>query len=282
MTLSRSGASSSSRCGASWCSSSTRCDGSTVLRCGVTVEVVPWATGKSSLTKAYAYFLASWAKRMSWSGRGQGVPHQLGERVPLGGDGRRVGPGAPQPRRHPGHRRRRGPLAEGPSSSPWSTRSTRAALGCSGSARTERRRRCSGSSGSSAASASAALQFVCSDMWKPYLKVIAKKATQAIHVLDRFHIMANMNKAIDEVRREGGQGTEGQGPRARSSRAPAGPCSSGRRTAPPSQDVKLADLRSLQSARRPSHLLREEFQLFWKYLSPFWAGYLPRPLVHAR
>jgi hypothetical protein len=46
-----------------------------------------------------------------------------------------------------------------------------------------------------------ALRFVCSDMWQPYLKVIAKKAGQALHVLDRFHIMANMNKAIDEVRR---------------------------------------------------------------------------------
>src|SRR5713226_9759417 len=47
---------------------------------------------------------------------------------------------------------------------------------------------------------SAALRFVCSDMWKPYLKVIAKKAGQALHVLDRFHIMAKMNKSIDEVR----------------------------------------------------------------------------------
>ncbi|MHB8878768.1 MAG: transposase, partial [Myxococcaceae bacterium] len=28
----------------------------------------------------------------------------------------------------------------------------------------------------------------------------AKKASQAVHVLDRFHIMAKMNKAIDEVR----------------------------------------------------------------------------------
>ena len=37
-------------------------------------------------------------------------------------------------------------------------------------------------------------------MWQPYLKVIAKKAGQALHVLDRFHIMAKMNKAIDEVR----------------------------------------------------------------------------------
>jgi transposase len=44
------------------------------------------------------------------------------------------------------------------------------------------------------------LRFICSDMWKPYLKVIAKKAGQAVHVLDRFHIMSKMNKAIDEVR----------------------------------------------------------------------------------
>ncbi|MEK7281522.1 MAG: transposase [Chloroflexota bacterium] len=44
------------------------------------------------------------------------------------------------------------------------------------------------------------LQWVCSDMWKPYLRVIAKKAAQAVHVLDRFHIAAKMSKAIDEVR----------------------------------------------------------------------------------
>lgn len=37
-------------------------------------------------------------------------------------------------------------------------------------------------------------------MWKPYLKVIARKASQAIHVLDRFHILMQMNKAIDGVR----------------------------------------------------------------------------------
>ena len=47
---------------------------------------------------------------------------------------------------------------------------------------------------------SAALRFICSDMWKPYLKVITKKAGQAIHVLDRFHIMGHFGKAIDEVR----------------------------------------------------------------------------------
>ena len=44
------------------------------------------------------------------------------------------------------------------------------------------------------------LKYICSDMWKPYLKVIAKKAGQAVHVLDRFHIMAHFSKALDEVR----------------------------------------------------------------------------------
>ena len=46
------------------------------------------------------------------------------------------------------------------------------------------------------------LRYICSDMWKPYLKVIAKKAGHAIHILDRFHIMANLSKAIDQVRAE--------------------------------------------------------------------------------
>ena len=32
------------------------------------------------------------------------------------------------------------------------------------------------------------IRFVCSDMWKPYLNVLAAEAGQALHVLDRFHI----------------------------------------------------------------------------------------------
>jgi transposase len=44
------------------------------------------------------------------------------------------------------------------------------------------------------------LQFVCSDIWKAYLKVIAKKAGGALNILDRFHIVAHIGKAIDEVR----------------------------------------------------------------------------------
>lgn len=35
--------------------------------CGVTVERVPWATGKGHLKTSYRWFLARWAKRLSWS-----------------------------------------------------------------------------------------------------------------------------------------------------------------------------------------------------------------------
>ena len=35
--------------------------------CGVRVEEMPWADGNSPMTKALMCFLASWAKRMSWS-----------------------------------------------------------------------------------------------------------------------------------------------------------------------------------------------------------------------
>lgn len=35
-------------------------------------------------------------------------------------------------------------------------------------------------------------QYVCSDMWKPYLNVIAERLNDAVHVLDRSHVMQNM------------------------------------------------------------------------------------------
>ena len=35
-------------------------------KCGVTVERVPWAEGKEHLTTTYRWFLARWAKRLSW------------------------------------------------------------------------------------------------------------------------------------------------------------------------------------------------------------------------
>jgi transposase len=35
--------------------------------CGLRVERMPWAEGKHRLTEAYAWFLAGWARRLSWT-----------------------------------------------------------------------------------------------------------------------------------------------------------------------------------------------------------------------
>ena len=44
------------------------------------------------------------------------------------------------------------------------------------------------------------VEFVCSDMWRPYLEMIARHCPQALNILDRFHRVAKLNKALDEVR----------------------------------------------------------------------------------
>ena len=46
------------------------------------------------------------------------------------------------------------------------------------------------------------IKFVCSDMWQAYLTVIARKLPEALHILDRYHIVANLGKALDQVRAE--------------------------------------------------------------------------------
>lgn len=43
------------------------------------------------------------------------------------------------------------------------------------------------------------IEFVCSDMWQPYLRLIKKNCPQARNILDRFHIVAKMNDALDLV-----------------------------------------------------------------------------------
>ena len=44
------------------------------------------------------------------------------------------------------------------------------------------------------------VRYVCSDMWQPYLKVIGRMLGQAVHVLDRFHVMKQFGKALDDIR----------------------------------------------------------------------------------
>jgi len=108
-------------------------------------------------------------------------------------------------------------------------------------------------------------------MWKPYLNVIAERLAQAVHVLDRFHILKKLNEALDEVRRVETRRlkTEGYEPVLQHSRW----CLLKRpKNLTDKQTIKLNELLryNLQSVR--GYLLREDFQRFWQYVSPYWAG----------
>ena len=116
-----------------------------------------------------------------------------------------------------------------------------------------------------------ALRFVCSDMWKPYLRVIAERAGQAVHVLDRFHIMAHLGKAIDEVRAEEVRKLKAQG------KAPMLEHSRWLLLKRPenltdAQYDELAELVRYNLRTMRAYLLKEDFQSLWDYVSPYWAG----------
>jgi len=115
------------------------------------------------------------------------------------------------------------------------------------------------------------IQFVCSDMWRAYLKVVAKKASHAIHVLDRFHIMSLMSKAIDHVRAQEAKELKARGlePVLKGSRwwFLKRPEHLTARQAGSLKEVLKYNLRTVRS-----YLLREGFQFFWEYVSPYWAG----------
>ncbi len=92
-----------------------RCGVSIVPACGVVVERVPWSNGKSRLTTTYQWFLAGWARRLSWKEVASGVSHHLGTRPQLGAPRRGLGPGTPRFVGRSSHRRRRDPMAPRPS-----------------------------------------------------------------------------------------------------------------------------------------------------------------------
>jgi transposase len=101
--------------------------------------------------------------------------------------------------------------------------------------------------------------------------VVAKKAGHALHVLDRFHIMVHLNKAIDKVRAQEARALKAQG------RAPVLTRTRWLLLKRPdhltaTERPRLIDLvrHNLRAVR--SYLLREEFQYFWTYKSVTYAG----------
>lgn len=236
-------------------------------QCGILVEEVPWATGKSQLTTTYLWFLAKWAKRLSWKETAEafqtswenvfravemavawGRAHQNLEGV------RSIGVDEVCCQRGHSYLTLVYQIDAGYKRLLWLGRNRKketidAFFDFFG----ERR--------------SKLLEFVCSDMWRPYLTVIAKRAGQAIHVLDRYHIMAKLSKAIDEVRADEAREMKADGltPVLMKSRW----CLLKRpENMTPTQGLKLAELLRYNLRTVRSYLLKESLNLLWGFGSP--------------
>lgn len=240
-------------------------------RCGIVVEQVPWASGKNRLTTTYQWFLAGWAQRLSWkevasvfATTWEHVRDAVRHAVQWGVV----------------HRDLSGAQAIGVDEIQWRRGHHYLTLvyqieeGCRrllwiGRERTEDSlRRGLEVLGETFGSG---LRFVCSDLWKPYLKVLREQTAGAIHVLDRFHIMKQLGEAIDDVRAAEAKRLKQDGYEQllKHSRW----CLLKRpENLTDQQTVKLDELLkyNLQSVR--AYLHREDFQRFWLYHSPAWAG----------
>jgi transposase len=239
--------------------------------CGVKVEQVPWGIGKHTLTKAYMQFLAQWARRLSWQETARAFRtswekvYQAVEWVVDWGLERRSidsvrAIGVDEIAYGRGHQYL---------TLVYQIEAGMIRLLWVGKERTtESFEKFFTLIGGELASK---IEFVCSDMWKPYLDLIARHCTNALNILDRFHVVAKMNKAIDEVRASEAKrmADDGYAPVLKRSRW----CLLKRReNLTDTQRLRLRDLLryNLKSVR--AYLLKEDFQQFWDYDSPTWAG----------
>jgi transposase len=239
--------------------------------CGVRVEQVPWGDGKSPVTHELKWFLAKWAKLMSWKEVASAfrvswdcVFESVKHAVSWGLSHRDLegieSIGIDEVQWHRGHKYQTlvYQIDEGRKRLLWigPDRTAKTLLRFFrflGKDRTKR------------------LQFICSDMWQAYLKVILKKASHAIHVLDRFHVMQLIGKAINEVRAEEVKQLKIDGYE---------PILKGARwlllkrpeNLTDKQAVKLSELLEYNLRSIRSHLMKEDFQRFWEYSTVGWAS----------
>ncbi len=115
------------------------------------------------------------------------------------------------------------------------------------------------------------LRYICSDMWQPYLKVMAKKAGHALHILDRFHIVQHLNKAVDQVRRAESTRLHGKPMAAKLKKMRWKLLRRGSRVRGQAR-VKLWGLLESKMATGRAWDLKECFDYFWHYKSISWAG----------
>lgn len=239
-------------------------------QCGIKVERVPWAESKSPITTRYAWFLASWAKRLSWK--------EVAESFRTSWDSvyRAVGLAV---RWGLAHRDLDGIEAIGVDEVLWHRghkyltvvyqidEGCRRLLWIGRDRKTETLDAFFNQFGEHATT----LRYVCSDMWKPYLEVLQRRVSQAIHILDRYHIVAHLNKAVDEVRADEARRMKQDGyePILKHSRWAL---LKNPENLTDKQSDKLSDLLQYNLKSVRAYLLKEEFQILWEYVSPAWAG----------
>lgn len=241
--------------------------------CGIHVEYLPWALGKRPLTRSFAWFLATWAKLLSWQEvsrtfktswesvfRSVEMAVEWGRaRIDLTGI---TGIGVDEIYWKKGsfltlvYQINEGCKRLLFVSQDREEKSLRKFFLWLGKEK------------------SALIEFVCSDMWKPYLNVIAECAVNALNILDRYHIASKMNKALDEVRAKETRAltaeakTKGAAVVLKHSRW----CLLKRpENLTDNQAIKLKDLLACNLRTIRAYLLKEEFQFFWEYVSPAWA-----------
>jgi transposase len=240
--------------------------------CGVTTERVPWAEGKHRTCNVFRLLLARWARRLSWQetattfGVSWGVVFRSIEWVVAYGLKTRTmegisAIGIDEIAVWAGHKYLTVvyQIDAGSRRLLWVGRDrTEATLkvffDMFGEARAK------------------ALKFIASDMWRPYLQVVAERAGQALHVLDRYHVVAKLNKAIDEVRANEARelAKKGYEPILKHTRW----CFLKRReNLTETQNAKLTEVLQYDLRTVRAFLLREAFEAFWTYFSPTCAGW---------
>jgi transposase len=241
-------------------------------RCeAVVVEEVPWGDGKRTLTRAYMLFLARWARRLSWKETAVAfrtswdkVFDAVEHVVTFGLEHRTLGQidaiGVDEIQYAKGHK--------------YLTLVYQIDLGVTRLLWVGKERTIESFQGFFTVigdEVASRIAFVCSDMWEPYLKVIREKCSEALHILDRFHIVAKMNKALDEIRAGESRrmASEGRVPVLKKSRWLL---LKRQKNLKPEQRFRLRDLLRYNLKTVRAYLLKEAFQQLWEYNSPIWAG----------
>jgi transposase len=227
-------------------------------RCqAVFVEEVPWGDGKRTLTRAYMLFLARWARRLSWKETAEAfrtswekVFDAVEHVVTFGLEHRVLGQidaiGVDEIQYAKGHK--------------YLTLVYQIDLGITRLLWVGRERTIESFQG---------FFTVIGD--ELAAKIVREKCSEALHILDRFHIVAKMNKALDEVRAGESRrmASEGRVPVLKKSRWLLLKREQNLKT---EQLFRLRDLLRYNLKTVRAYLLKEAFQQLWDYSSPTWAG----------